>query len=186
MFVPMNSLQAPLVSEVLHENEAMLSILSVALAAGMMCAVVIYPYVAKVLSAKPMIFICGLVFGSYYILLVIIGKYIGYTGLKYLLVMCSSFVAGAIVSLLSTYINATFLKIVEQEYIARTAAIMNSAGASAIPVTSFIVSIASANCSTGIIFVITGVLLIVCMGMIAMVFSGDEAGGETAQYSNQI
>lgn len=173
IFVPINSLQAPLVSEILKEDEKMLSILSIALAAGMMFSAVFYPYIAEKISVRPLIFLTGALFGIYYMSLVAIGSYVEYTAVKYVLVATSSFVSGFVVSLLSTYINATFLKVVKQEYIARTAAIMNSAASSAMPLVSFLVSIVAAKLSTAGIFIISGILLIIVMSIMSLVFEND-------------
>lgn len=173
IFVPINSLQAPLVSEILKEDEKMLSVLSIALAAGMMLSAVLYPYIAGKISVRPLIFLTGVLFGIYYMSLVAIGSYVEYTAVKYVLVAVSSFIAGVAVSLLSTYINATFLKVVKQEYIARTAAIMNSAASSAMPLVSFLVSIVAARLSTAVIFIISGILLIIVMSILSLAFEDD-------------
>lgn len=107
----------------------MLSVLSVALSVGMLLSTVVFPYIVRRISGKWIVLLCGLCFGLYYISLVLIGSYISAPPAKYVLVAVCSFVAGFIVSFLSTYCTATFLRVVKQEYIARTAAIMNSAGA---------------------------------------------------------
>ncbi|MCM1049542.1 MAG: MFS transporter [Clostridiales bacterium] len=169
MFVPLNSLQAPLVAEVLKSSEAMLSVLSVSLSVGMLLSTVVYPYLARRMSGKvkTILFLCGLCFGLYYVSLVAVGKYVNMPQVKYVFVAVGSSVAGFVVSFMSTYITASFLRIVKQEYIARTAAIMNSAGACAIPVVSFLISIASSFVATGVIFIISGVLLTVLIAILA-------------------
>lgn len=173
MFVPINSLQAPLVAEVLQSGEAMLSVLSVALSVGMLLSTVVFPYLARKFSGKWIVFLCGLSFGLYYIFLVLIGKFVSLPQVKYALVAVCSFLAGFLVSFLSTYISATFLRVVKQEYIARPAAIMNSAGSCAIPAVSFLVSIVSSFASTGIIFIVSGILLMALLTILTFLLKFD-------------
>lgn len=177
MFVPMNSLQAPLVSEVLKADERMLSVLSLALSAGMLLASMVFPFVKERITEKSIVFGGGTSFGIYYLFLVVTGEYVNVIWVKYVLVLMGSFLAGFLVSLLSTYISATFLKVVNAEYIARAAAIMNSVGTCAVPVVSFIVSLSTTVLITRDIFIIVGVLFVVVMiFMTKMIFNDEKKG----------
>lgn len=168
MFVPINSLQAPLTTEVLHTGEEMLSVLSIALSISMLLATTMYPYVAKIFKGKFVVFISGVSFGLYYIGLVGIGAFVQDFTMRYILVAVSTFVAGYLVTMLSSYISISFLKTVKPEYIARTAALMNAAGASAIPVVSLVISAGASVITTVNIFIIAGILLILLMTGLAL------------------
>lgn len=181
MFVPINSLQAPLVSEILKADEGMLSIMSLSLSIGMLLSSVVFPFVKERVSEKNIVFWGGASFGVYYLLLVVVGEYTDVMWMKYILVMVSSFVAGFFVSLLSTYVSSIFLKVVKPEYIARAAAIMNSAGTCAMPVVSFIISIATMTLATRDIFIIVGILFIIIMiGMTQSIFKDEKIENENA------
>ncbi len=180
MFVPLNSLQAPMVSEVLKSDAIMLSVFSIALTVGMLLSTIIYPIVASKFSGKKIIAIVGIVFGAYHIVLPVIGNMIESAIVKYVVVAGLSAITGAVIAFLSAYVNVTFLKIVKEEYISRTAAILNSAGAAAVPIVSFIISIVTAKVSTSRIFIITGVLLIVVLCVMACIFN-DSVEEETIQ-----
>lgn len=180
MFVPLNSLQAPMVSEVLKSDAIMLSVFSIALTVGMLLSTIIYPIVASKFSGKKIIAIVGIVFGAYHIVLPVIGNMIESAMVKYVVVAGLSAITGAVIAFLSAYVNVTFLKIVKEEYISRTAAILNSAGAAAVPIVSFIISIVTAKVSTSRIFIITGVLLIVVLCVMACIFN-DSVEEETIQ-----
>ena len=169
MFVPINSLQAPLVKEVLNSNESMLSILSISISVSMLISTVTYPYISKILKGKALVLIGGTSFGLYYLELVGIGAFITNLYMRYILVCAATFAAGYLITLLSTYISVSFLKVVEPEYIARAAAIMNAAGASAIPIVSFIISLGASIASTKINFMAAGILLVIIMPILTVV-----------------
>jgi DHA3 family macrolide efflux protein-like MFS transporter len=95
MFVPFNSLQAPLTKEVLNSGEEMLSLLSIAMSIGMLLSTVIFPYAIRKLSGKTIIAFGGASFGVFYILLVIIGTYLNDSViLLYSSVAIITFIAG--------------------------------------------------------------------------------------------
>lgn len=167
MFVPINSLQAPLISEVLKSDESMLSVLSIFLSLSMLISTVTYPYVSRLLSGKIIVLISGVSFGIYYIALVGIGEFVVDAQLKTVLVCISSFIAGYLVSFLSTYCSVSFMKVVEPAYISRTVAIMNAAGASATPIVAFIISAEASVVSTKDNFIDAGVFLIIIMTILS-------------------
>jgi Ca2+-dependent lipid-binding protein len=55
------------------------------------------------------------------------------------------------------------MKSVDKEYMARTAAFMNAAGASSIPFVSFIISLIVSFVTTKLIFIVCGFILIIVM-----------------------
>lgn len=175
MFVPFNSLQAPLTKEVLRSGEGMLSILSISMSIGMLLSTIIFPYVIQKISGKAIIALGGSSIGIFYVLLVLIGRYLNNSVLLlYGSVAIITFIAGLFVTFLSLYVNVSFMKSVEREYIARTAAIMNSAGASSTPIVSFIISIIVAFISTKTIFFTCGIVLVIVMILIALKMNFDD------------
>ncbi len=164
ILVPMNSLQAPLVSEVLHSNEIMLSVLSLGLTLGMILGAVIYPYISTVISSYAIVCIGGYSIGVYFISLVIIGEFIHVAILNYMMVAFASFVLGVVIATVNTYAGIEFMKSIEEGYIARVSAIMNAGCVAATPVVSFIISGVTGFTSTGKIFLAVGLLdFLVCL-----------------------
>lgn len=178
VFVPINSLQAPMVSEVLKSNAIMLSVFSLTVSAGMLIGSIVFPMIANKISGKKLIVTVGLILGLYHILLPLIGLTINNEFAKYIIVGTISIIVGFIFSLLSTYINATFYKIVERDYIARTGAIMNASGAAAVPIISFLVGIITVRFATNVIFFITGGVIIVLLLVMAIVYEEEDTSEE--------
>jgi membrane-associated HD superfamily phosphohydrolase len=134
----------------------------------MLLSTVVFPYVYQKLSGKTIIILGGTSIGIYYVLLVLFGGLLN--DIKVLLyggVALITFMAGLLVTFLSLYVNVTFMKSVEKEYIARSAAIMNASGASAIPITSFIISALVAVISTEKIFIAAGIILVLIIVVLA-------------------
>lgn len=173
VFVPINSLQAPMVSEVLKSNAVMMSVFGVTVSVGMLLGTVVYPMIASKLSGKKLIFAVGVSLGAYHVVMPAIGRTFTSDLPKYIIVGVMSVIVGIIMSMLSTYVNATFFKIVDPEYMARTAAIMNALGSAAIPVMSFIVSLITVRVATRTIFIVTGVIVTVVHCAMAAVFDDD-------------
>lgn len=191
MLVPFNSLQAPLISEVLHSEEGMLSVLGTAITLGMLIGAVIYPYLANKLSDKFFTAIGGASFGIYYVALVVIGNYISNSN-KFLynsIVAVISFIAGIFITFTMQFIAVVFMKVIEKEYIARANSIVSSAAVSATPVTSFLLSFIVAFTSTKTIFLVSGVILIVLMIALSFLFRFDdqdvEKNNENTELKNQ-
>jgi MFS family permease len=164
ILVPLNSLQAPLVSEVLHSNEIMLSVINLGLTLGMIVGAVIYPYISTAISSYAIVCFGGYMIGVYFISLVILGKFIHVAMLNFIIVAVVSFVFGLAIALVNTYASIEFMKIIEDDYIARVSAIMNAGCVAALPVVSFIISGITKLASTGIIFLVVGLMdFLVCM-----------------------
>lgn len=164
ILVPLNSLQAPLVSEVLHSNEIMLSVLSLGITIGMVIGAMLYPYVSRIISRRTVIIISGYTIAGYYLSLVAAGSFARIEALNYLIVGVVSFLLGAAVAIANTFAGVEFMKAVEESYIARVSSIMNASVVAAIPIVSFIASALTGFASTAeIIFGFGIVGIIVCL-----------------------
>ena len=170
LFVPINALQAPMVSEVLKSDAVMLSVYSISMMGGILVSTVIYPMVSSKLNGKMIIAVVGIVFGSYHIALTLVGAFIVNEIVKYVAVAALSAFTGFTFTFLSMYVNTIFFKVVDEEYFARTAAIMNSSGTAAMPVVSFVISFIAARVATGPIFIGTGIVSIAVMLVLAATY----------------
>jgi MFS family permease len=160
ILVPLNSLMAPLVTDILKQGEYMLSVLSFSLTVGMVTGSALYPYVAKKLSTRTLIFIGGSILSLYYISLVLCGLLSSYTAVVYLICTAASFLTGCVLSFLLSALSVQFMKQVDTEYLARVSAIMGSGCVCTIPAASFAVSILTALLPLSAVYVIVG-----CFGL---------------------
>jgi Na+/melibiose symporter-like transporter len=161
LLVPMNSLQAPLVSEVYHQGELMLSALGITFSIGMLCGSVIYPILAQKISSKILMNLGGVVFGIYSIGLIAVEPLRSNNIALYGIVGFISIIAGIGIGFMISVLNIGFMKNVDEEYIARAGAILNSIAVAAIPIVSVMISIMVKVISVQLVFSITGILTIV-------------------------
>jgi MFS family permease len=164
VLVPFNSLQAPLISEVLHAVELMLSVLGGALTIGMIVGASIYPYISRKLHGYILASMGGYSIGAFYVTFVFVGKYVNSIMIMYIIISVISFFVGIAISLSNSYTHVEFVKNVEEKYLARAWAIMNAACTASIPIVSFIVSVFVKMISTEELFMISGGLsVIICI-----------------------
>jgi MFS family permease len=164
ILVPLNSLQAPLVSEVLHSNEIMLSVLGLGITLGMILGAVLYPYISMIISRRAILCVSGYTIAGYYLSIVGIGQLIHSDLLKYIIVAVSSLLLGAAIAILNTFAGVEFMKAIEESYLARVTSIMNASAVAALPIVSFIVSILTGFLTTKEIIFSFGILgFIICI-----------------------
>lgn len=164
VLVPFNSLQAPLIKEVLNTNEIMLSVLSLAITFGMIFGAALYPYIAKLINSRMIACMAGYSIGIYYLTFALVGNFITVAIWKYIIIAVATFIVGLMISLGSSFINIAFMKHIEEGYIARGVAIMGAVCMAAIPLISFIVSALSRWFPTIAIFILSGILdILICM-----------------------
>lgn len=165
ILVPLNSLQAPLIKDILMQGELMLSVLSFCLTAGLGIGSALYPYAAKKLNTRTIIFVGGILLSLYYIILVLCGYLSSYRLIVYGLCGTTSLITGCALSLLISALNVQFMKQVDTEYLARVGAIMSSGCVGAIPIVSFLISILTKIITLSVIFYAIGGL-----GMVFFIF----------------
>lgn len=164
ILVPLNSLQAPMVSEVLHSKEIMLSVLGLGITLGTILGAALYPYVSIRINRRTILCICGYTIAGYYLSLVAVGQLIPSELLKYIMVGVSSLLLGAAIAMANTLAGVEFMKAIEESYIARVTSIMNASAVAALPVVSFIISILTRFVTTGELTVGFGIFgYIICL-----------------------
>lgn len=156
VLVPFNSLQAPLTKEILHSGGAMLSALSIGFSIGMIVGAALYPYFSRRFSNRTIVILGGYSIGMFYFAVLLVGRFITYKIIEYVIITIVSFFVGVAITLLSSLCSVEFIKNVKQEYLARCAAIFNAGGVAAIPIVSFIVSTVAGFTTTSILFMISG------------------------------
>lgn len=161
ILVPFNSLQAPIISQVLNANEVMLSVLGMSLTIGMIIGASIYPHISKKLNDQDIIGIGGYSIGVFYFSFILVGKYIHSKIAPYVIIAIVSFVVGITISLANSACNIKVLKSVEEKYLARVSALMGAVCMAAIPIVSLIISAFVKILSTSVIIILSGVLSII-------------------------
>lgn len=166
ILVPYNSLQAPLISEVLHSTEIMLSVMACALTIGMILGAGVYPYLSRKLNSRIVASLGGYSIGLFYFSMIVVGRFITSAILMYILMALISFIVGVAVSLLSSFLGVELVKSIEEQYLARISSIYGAACVAAMPVVSFLISAIAGFTPTWLIFVISGVLdIIICINL---------------------
>ena len=158
MMVPVNSFLAPLVSDVLGQGSELLSAIGTATVIGMFIGSAVFPYISKRSSKGNTVFIYGLglsISGGILPLGCIVKES---PSAVYAITITSAVGIGFFASVLNTIINVQFLKCVNQDYLARTQALLGAGSAAAVPVTSFFLGIVVNYISVKSIMIVTGIL----------------------------
>ena len=167
ILVPLNSLQAPLASEVLGGGAEILSVIGITITVGTLLGTVAYPILSKYIGKEIFVISGGLAIGIYYISLIIAQPAFNSVVFMYVFVAFASLMLGLSVSLLSAFLQVEFVELVEEQYLARAASIMNAIGNAITPIMSLVVSGLAAFLPTGVIFTIAGIFdVIVCLYII--------------------
>lgn len=140
MLVPINCLEAPIVKEIFHRTEVMLSVVGVTLSLGMLLSSFIYPYLKKVLSEKTILTIGSYGIAFLYIGFYLCGKMYPGTMLQAVVAVVITFVSGMFISLMSSLINIEVVKNIDEKYLARIMALMAATAMAAMPISSFLVT----------------------------------------------
>lgn len=163
ILVPINSLMAPAISELLCLGELMMSVLSTALSAGMIAGAAVYPYVSRRMGKRSILLTGGYSIALFYFSFILAG-FFGSDIAKYLVIAAVSFITGMAISMLSSMCGVEFVKNVKEEYLARCSALFGAVCVAAMPAASFLISAASGFTSIAVLFIICGILdIIVCM-----------------------
>ena len=158
ILVPLNSLQAPLISEVLKAEEAMFSVLGIAITLGMIMGAAIYPYLSNRLSKRLIASLGGYSLGAYYLVMVLLGHLNTSRITGYVMVSILSFLLGVTFSQLTSFCNVEFIKNIPGEYIARVSSIFSACCVAAIPVISFLIGILAKFTPTAVLFLVAGIV----------------------------
>lgn len=168
ILVPLNSLQAPMASEVLNSGAGALSVLSIAVTVGMLLGSVTFPYISAKISDRLLSFICGIGTGLFYLILIVFKPFYTNPLMVYTVLAIASIILGMCVSAGTSLMSVIFMKKVDRQYIARAASISTAVGVAATPVASFIVSIGVSFISTSTFFVTAGILDIVVISILVL------------------
>ena len=133
---PVNSFQAPLVSDVLGQGSEFLSLINIMTMAGMGAAAFLYPYLRKKEDSTRLVLLSGIVYGCYYIACPMFGLLREHGLVLALACAAAGVIGGAAVGLITSVLSVEFMKAVEPAYMARCSGVFNSLACMAIPLMS--------------------------------------------------
>lgn len=157
VLVPLNSLQSAMAVEMFGVGSELLSVFGVAVTAGMGIGTVVFPYFMEKFSPRQIVVSSGIVLGVFFSLMNL--SRFTYGNLLQSCILCAviSFIMGASVSWVVGALNVQFMKVVEEEYLARASAIFSASASAAAPVMSFVISAVLLKVSVAGIFMWCGI-----------------------------
>ena len=157
LFVPFNALQAPYVQDILKSGSLAMSIMSIALLAGMTISTVLAPKIKEKLNGRGMFILGGALVGITYCILSMLGKLSGVNLYIVLSIDCFIFGVGAL--MVNFPLQIVLLKSVHQEYLSRVAAILNAGALCAAPIGACITGVVSEFITIEVLFAVLGIIV---------------------------
>lgn len=168
LLVPFNSLQGPIVSELLGQDAEFLSVFGVAMVLFMGIGSALYPYVSKKVEVRTLLVSSGIAIGGGLYVLTLGPACGGNMGLICMITGISSACLGVGASILLGALNVQFMKAVSKEYLARAGAIFNAAASAAVPLASLLISALAVYFSVGEILVVCALFCVIIFAYIAI------------------
>ncbi len=165
---PLNSLQSPLIQEVLGQGSNLLSTFSLTFTAGMGIGSFLYPFLSDKFTVRAQFTGTGILMGT--------GLYCYTFGehLKsnvpavYLLTITLSFLLGMSLSIMTSALGVQFIKNVKKDYLARAGSIFNAGASAAMPAASLAVSALTALCPVSQIFKLSALFCVIIFVSLAI------------------
>ncbi len=161
ILVPINSLQTPLITEVMAQGSELLSAFSVAMLIGMLLGSMVFPVIMEKVSARAIIVVLGICVGGTFFLFTMGTPLQGNVVAVYTLTIVAAAILGISASIISAVLNVQFMKAVSQDYLARVASIFNASACAATPIASMVVSALAAQFTVTQIFFTSGILCVI-------------------------
>ena len=169
VLVPINALQAPLVSECYKLGSEMLSVIGIAGSIGSILGSIMIPLVSKKLSLKQTLILFGVLLGVGILIIPFGGLVSDIAIIKYLFAgLCFSILTFTS-SLIVGRFNIAFVTYVNPKYLARATSVITSAATAVMPITSLFVGWAKVRVETGTMISICGIGTIVLMIIIMLI-----------------
>lgn len=161
LLVPLNSLQAPMIKELLGQDEIALSVFGIVLSVSMLAGSVLYPAIRKRLSGRAIISLCGGILALFYLGIVLCKPLYASTEVCYLIFSTLTFLLGFAAAVASSFASVELVKQVEEGYLARVGAIFTAISVAVNPVFSFAIGGIAKVINTQTIFLAVGVVALV-------------------------
>lgn len=158
---PLNSLQSPLMQEVMGQGSGLLSVFSLTMAIGMGVGSFVYPFIDGRASIKWQFSVTGTLVGVGMCAYTLGIGWQSNVVLIYILTVVVTFVIGMSCSILISALSVQFMRAVKQEYLARVGSIFNAGASAATPAASLAVSVLAAFFPVSQIFMFSGVICVI-------------------------
>lgn len=168
ILVPINALQAPLVSEVWKQGPEMLSVWSAAMVLSMGAASVVFPLLMDRMKVRTILVMSGMMLGVGVLSFALAGLVSSCTWAVYTIAIGGAVLASLGVVTASSVLSVQFMKLVNQEYLARAASIMGAGAMASTPVISLLVSGLTAVISTQMLVLLSGALCVIIFVLVGI------------------
>ncbi|MCR5469305.1 MAG: MFS transporter [Lachnospiraceae bacterium] len=161
ILVPLDSLKAPMVNELLHGDAYFLSAFGITFVISMLVGSLIFPMIQKHLNAKMVLVMVSVVITAVYFIIVAASPLYTnpYIALAFLVVLTA--VLGLCITIANMFLGVESYRIIDKEYLARTSSIGNALGSAIMPVTAALISGLLQFSNVAQIFLGAGVVAIV-------------------------
>ena len=126
----------------------------------MLLGSITYPVVQQMLKGKLILFMGCMGMAAFYIIIPIAKPLYMNRAVVYIFTGVLSLIMGYTIALMSAYMNVFAMKQIKEEYLARISGINTAIGIAAVPMASFVVSALVAYVDTGVMFVVSGILVL--------------------------
>ena len=161
IIVPLNSLQAPLISEVLGGGAASLSVMGISISLSMLTGSVLYPMIHKKVTGKQLCIFGSIGLACFYLGIVACRPFYTSELISDIILAVLIFILGFAVALINSFASVELIKRVEQDYLARVVALFTALTVAVNPVISFLLTGLTRILSTASIFLIAGILAVI-------------------------
>lgn len=160
LIVPFNSLQAVLVRDVYHMGSELISLISIAITLGLCLGSLIYPYIARKVKLKNLLYATLAVLGVYYVVLITLSLITTQIIIFYSLIFSSSFALGLVVALANNATSILIFAKIDQNYMSRASSILAAFSTAAMPVVAFILTFVIKIWDIRQVFMLFGILVV--------------------------
>lgn len=155
---PLDSLQTPIVVEVLRQNATYLSIVNICVTAGMVLGGIVYPVLQKKIRNGILLEMGQIWIVLMYLMVVVLHKEnISATGTWYYIVAFFYFLYGLSAGIMTAALGVLLMKYTEQNYMARVNTIYTALGEAIVPVVSAASGVFLTICGMDIMFLIIAI-----------------------------
>lgn len=165
LLTPINSLMAPLSSEVLHADALMVSLISVMATVGMVAGSVTYPWARERIPQRMLFALSGFGISVYYIGMILFQPLYENPGFAYIYVGFTTGMLGCFSAWLATLMSVELIRKIEPDFLARAAGISAAADSASMPIMSFVISALIGFTGTAYIFLGTGIIAVILCGI---------------------
>ena len=141
LLVPLNSLEAPIAENVFGLGSELLSVMGMAASLGAIVGSAITPALIEKFKTKNILFVCGILMGSF-MTFISLGRFVtGIAFAGYLLGGICYFMMSGAAAVLCGVVSIQFVNVCDRAYLARAGAVMGAASTAAMPFASILVSV---------------------------------------------